>query len=235
MTASTSEQLARLISGVELLMLDFDGPICSVFAGLSAPLVAGRLRQRLQAFGLQIEAEQWCEDDPLSIYRQSARHGRTVTRKVHDELVAAEIEAVASAAPTLGAAEVLRAAKQTGRQVAIVSNNAAASVEAYVRDHAIDSQVDYVAARRSPEPELMKPNPAFLAEASEALGIPAYRSLLVGDSLTDAEAARRAQVPIVGFANKPGKFAKLAQSADAVIESMDELARALVSRRPHLP
>ena len=44
-----------------------------------------------------------------------------------------------------------------------------------------------------------KPDPAVLRLASRRLGVPLARSVFVGDSRYDAEAARRAPVPFVGF------------------------------------
>lgn len=39
--------LATLLASVRCVLLDFDGPICSVFAGTPAAVVAERLRQHL--------------------------------------------------------------------------------------------------------------------------------------------------------------------------------------------
>ncbi len=50
----------------------------------------------------------------------------------------------------------------------------------------------------------------------------------VGDSLTDVKAAQAAQVPCIGYANKPHKAQVLADAgADALILSMHEPAAAL--------
>ena len=38
---------ARLIRSANCVLLDFDGPVCSVFSGIPAPDVARRLRAEL--------------------------------------------------------------------------------------------------------------------------------------------------------------------------------------------
>ncbi|SDU47595.1 HAD family hydrolase [Jiangella alkaliphila] len=231
MTASTSEQLAKLMAGVELLMLDFDGPICSVFAGVPAPEVANRLRESLRRLGVEITAQLERDDDPLSIYRKGANYGPAVTAELFARLVAAEVGAIASAVPTPGAIDVVKAARATGLKTAVVSNNAAAAVESYLVEHDLEGLIDYVAARRSPEPRLMKPNPAYLIETATELGVPAARCVLVGDSVTDIEAARRAGVRAIGYANKPGKVARLmGAGAYALVTSMADIGRALANR-----
>lgn len=228
MTA-TSEQLAKLMSGVELLMLDFDGPICSVFAGLPAAEVAQRLRGTLRANGVAMSGELDSDNDPLSIYRHSSVYGPAITSRIYQELVDAEVQAVASAVLTPGATDVVRMAREGGRRVAVVSNNAAVAVEAFLAVHELANLVSYVAARRTPVPALMKPSPAYVTEALAALRVPPGRGALVGDSETDIEAARMARVRSVGYANKPGKASRLSKAgADVVTDTMGALAAALV-------
>ena len=51
---------------------------------------------------------------------------------------------------------------------------------------------------------------------------------LVGDSLTDIEAAHRAGIASIGYADKPGKQEAMTQlQAGAVITSMSDLALSL--------
>jgi HAD superfamily hydrolase (TIGR01509 family) len=211
-------------------MFDFDGPICSVFAGLPAPEVADQLRRVLVRLDASLTAELEQEDDPLSIYRHSVNEGPAVVAAIYYALVDAELKAVRSATPTAGAADALAAAHESGRSVAVVSNNAAAAVTVYLRQHLLMDRVDYVAARRTPEPGLMKPNPHYLIDAATALGVSPHECALVGDSATDAEAAKRAGMFAVGYANKPGKAERLADAgADVIIRSMSTLALALRS------
>lgn len=228
MTGTSTRDLESLLARVDLLMLDFDGPICSVFAGLPAPTVAERLKRSLAAFSSEAPAELQYDSDPLSIYRRSAVYGPHAVEAIYQDLESAEIEAVCSAVPTPGGGEAIAAAKWAGLPVAIVSNNAAAAIQAYLTARGLAPTVDHVAARRTPSPHLMKPNPAYLIEAATAVGVPLARSAMVGDSEADMEAARLAGAVAVGYANKPGKRHRLSRAgATTVIDDMLDLATAL--------
>jgi len=53
--------------------------------------------------------------------------------------------------------------------------------------------------------------------------------VFIGDIPSDVGAGHAARVPVVGYANKPGKAERLAK-ADAIITSMADLAAALTPR-----
>lgn len=233
MTTQPAPPLATALAGIRVLLLDFDGPVCDVFAGRPAAAIADQLRDLLISSGAPRHEVQ-DDDDPLSLYARSAAYGPEVVAATYAALVNAEREAVTSAVPTPGAIETVVAARETGRHVAIVSNNAADAVLDYLNRHGLSPMVSHVAARRTPDPDLMKPNPRYLHEAIDVLGTEPQASAIVGDSVTDIEAATRANTRAIGYANKPGKNARLANAgADAVIESMAELPPALSATAPH--
>ncbi|MFF9078904.1 HAD hydrolase-like protein [Streptomyces rubiginosohelvolus] len=65
------------------------------------------------------------------------------------------------------------------------------------------------------------------------LGSTPERTVLIGDSVSDIEAARAAAATSIGFANKPAKEATLDQAgADAIVLDMSVVARALAEPRP---
>lgn len=214
-----------ILGDANAILLDFDGPICSIFAGLPAPLVAERLRQVLSQSGVTIPAAMATEADPLEVLRFSATVGTSdLVVAVDDELRAAELDAVIVAAPTPGGAEVIKAARRDYRAVAIVSNNSAPAIHAYLGAHGLAGDVAYVVGRRHGEPHLMKPNPAPIKDALIRLGIAAAATVLIGDSTTDVEAAHANGVRCIGLANRPYKFDSLRDaSADVVIGSMLDL------------
>ncbi|WP_246278589.1 HAD family hydrolase [Phytohabitans rumicis] len=202
------------------LLLDFDGPVCRVFANHPASTVAAELRQLLADEGVSLPEAIIAESDPLEILRYSATAGRPgVTRRIEDALRAAELVAVGGAEPTPYAGEVIGAA----HRVAIVSNNSAEAVRAYLTAHGLAGSVHAVIGRPYAEPARMKPNPWPVLAALRELGAQPEECVLVGDSTTDIDAAHAARVPAIGYANKPGKRARLAR-ADALIDSMAELA-----------
>ncbi|MFD7828646.1 HAD family hydrolase [Kitasatospora sp. NPDC059803] len=210
------------------VLLDFDGPVCSVFAGLPAPEVARRLREGLLAAGEQIPAGAEEEVDPLALLRLVADARPELTESTDAELAALETEAVRAARLTPGGESVLRAAARSGRLVSVVSNNAGAAIEAYLTEHGLSRYVAGVFGRALGDPSSMKPNPCLLLEAMEAAGTRPEHCIFIGDAARDVEAGEAAGVPTIGYANKPGKDTKLAAAgAVVIVDSMRIIAKAL--------
>ncbi|MFF3074492.1 HAD family hydrolase [Kitasatospora sp. NPDC057936] len=227
MTA-TPQQLADVLRPVKHVLLDFDGPVCSVFAGLPAPEVARRLREGLLAAGEQLPAGAEEETDPLALLRLVSDARPDLTERTDAALAALETEAVRAACPTRGGESVLRAAVRSGRLVSVVSNNAGTAIEAYLAEHGLSDDVAGVFGRAPGDPSSMKPNPRLLLEAIDAAGIGAERCIFIGDAARDVEAGEAAGVPTIGYANKPGKDAKLADAgAVTIVDSMELIADAL--------
>nr|WP_308129100.1 HAD-IA family hydrolase [Actinoplanes polyasparticus] len=226
--------LADLV-GTGPLLLDFDGPVCSIFAGYPALRVASELVALLDVKGVTLPREVRKESDPLAVLRwvgEACSYG--LTAAVEEALCAAELRAAAVAAPTPFGREVILRATTRGVPVAVVSNNSAAAVEAYLKAHDLAAYVAPVVGRAYGDPSLMKPNPAPVLDAVRALGVEAGDCVLVGDSLSDIEAARAAGVAAIGYANKVWKVDAFA-SADIVVTSMGEIAEALSPVSPVSP
>ncbi|QKW11405.1 MULTISPECIES: HAD family hydrolase [unclassified Micromonospora] len=224
--------LGRLLGDVDALLLDFDGPVCSIFAGYPAPQVAAELVNVLRRHGVDVPPDLASEPDPLEVLRRVGAAGdQDVTRAVEDALCAAERLAVASAEPTPYGREVIVASRQVGMPVAVVSNNSAGAVSAYLAAHRLAAFVPAVVGRACGKPDRMKPNPAPILEAVSALGEPAGRCVLIGDSLSDIDGARAAGVRVIGYANRSAKVETFrAAGADVVITGMGEIAGALLER-----
>jgi HAD superfamily hydrolase (TIGR01549 family) len=227
------DRLNDIIERAEAILLDFDGPICSVFAGKSAPSIAAALRHLIVSHGVDLPDELRDQDDPLELFRATTAFAPQLANAVSAALETAEVEAAATAETTIGAFDVIRACLATGRALAIVSNNSTAAISTYLarRDRA-----RYFTAiiGRGERPDLMKPSPIPVAQALQALNVRPSAAVLVGDSTTDIEAAHAAGVPCIGYANKPGKDERLAVAgADAIVTDMSDLAAVLAStRRP---
>ncbi|WP_308285698.1 HAD family hydrolase [Actinoplanes hulinensis] len=224
--------LTDLLARTRCLLIDFDGPICSVFAGHPATTVADELRMVIRRrFGGELPpAIAGLDADPLQILIAVARlDDERLTREVADAGRDAEVTAAETAAPTAGADEVLRAARDKGRQVAIVSNNANAAIRAYLHNHDLARYIDGIVARYDGmDPRLLKPHPFLLERGLAGMNATPMTTAFIGDSVTDIEAGRAAGIPTIGYANKPGKRQRLTNAgADIVIDSMHELTEAL--------
>ncbi|MFD8785978.1 HAD family hydrolase [Kitasatospora sp. NPDC059599] len=226
---ATSQQLADVLRPVKHVLLDFDGPVCSVFAGLPAAEVARRLREGLLATGEQAPAGAEEESDPLALLRLVSDARPDLTESADAALAALETEAVRVARPTPGGESVLQVCARSGRLVSVVSNNAGTAIEAYLTQYGLSDYVAGVFGRAPGDPSSMKPNPRLLLEAMEAAGTRPEHCVFIGDATRDVEAGEAAGVPTIGYANKPGKGAKLTTAGAAVIvDSMELVAAALI-------
>ncbi|MFC3997952.1 HAD family hydrolase [Nocardiopsis sediminis] len=210
-------------------MLDFDGPVCSAFAGYPAPEVAEHLREQAAAAGVRIPARLATESDPMVVLRELFELASHLHEPAEAALTAAEVQSVATAEPTPGAVEFMRACVETGRPLAVVSNNSEEAVRAFMDKHALGSLVRDVIGRDKVSPRLMKPDPHSLRLALDALAAEPKGSVLVGDSTTDVEAAHAAGATAVGFANRSWKAEAFRElGAEIVVHDMQELAEALL-------
>ncbi|WP_018352195.1 HAD family hydrolase [Longispora albida] len=226
---TSGPDVAELISGHGPLLLDFDGPVCSVFAGYPAPKVAAVLREVLHAERVDVSAVE-TESDPLEVLRWTQRQGTArLTRAVEDALCAAEVQAVRTAEPTPYGREVIVAARQARKPVAIVSNNSEAAIAAYLTAHRLIGHFAAIIGRAYAAPDRMKPSPAPLLNAARALQSEPSTCLLIGDTVTDVESGIAAGVPVLGYANKPRKIHALNQAGAAhTVTSMRPVAVVLL-------
>ncbi|WP_432010222.1 HAD family hydrolase [Streptomyces cucumeris] len=224
-----AEYLRQTLTRASAVLFDFDGPVCDVFAGLPAPRVAETLRRQAAVLGPALNAKLAETEDPMEVLRLTYEANSELGLQVERALTTAELEAVAVAGdPVAGAVEALEAAQAAGRRVAIVSNNSAECVHAFLTRHALNDHVREVVGRAADRPDLMKPHPHSLLRAAELLEVGPSECVLIGDSLTDIQAAHLASGTAIGYANKPNKRAAFVEAgAEAVTEDMKAIADAM--------
>jgi HAD superfamily hydrolase (TIGR01509 family) len=225
------EALGDILARTRYLLLDFDGPVCDIFTGLPATTVAERLRKLITGQAVQMPEQIVRSPDPIEIFTYSATVSADLAARVEAEMADQELAAVPTARPTPYVHEVVTSCRDSGRGVAVVSNNADRAVRAYLAQHGLDDRIKLVAARTSPDPALLKPSPHLIEQAIAGLGAPRAECVLVGDTTTDMQAARLAGIDSIGYANRPGKHASLAAAgATAVISSLADLVLPLRAR-----
>ncbi|MEW2522184.1 HAD family hydrolase [Actinacidiphila alni] len=228
--------LHGLLSGVECLLLDFDGPVCRLFSGYPAGDVAATMRAYLADHGRPVtDAGLIVSTDPHEILR--AVTDSALSAGMELLLTEAEEKAARVAEPTLLADAFIRAVVKSGRAVAITTNNAPSAVDAYLQEHDLKDVFEQrIFGRSTKDPALMKPHPDCLLRAVEAVGVRAEACLMIGDSVADAEAARAANVPFLGCVRSKRRVARL-QGAEfrPVVVGMSDLAAAAagLSVRPN--
>lgn len=239
MTEFASVDLAALLQRTRYLLLDFDGPICAIFAGRPAPDLARELIDGLLDDGHPLPKQLEAFTDPFDVLRSAATISAAAAEQTDARLRGAELAAVRTATPTPYAARLIEMWRDTGRTVAAVSNNSQAAVSAYLAQHHIE--LDLVVGRTSPDPALLKPSPHLVFRAIDALGATTSESAFLGDSPSDVVAGARAGVATIGYANKPGKRDRLERAAaDFVVDDLRSIASMIgaagsLQRRPTVP
>ena len=223
----SSNRLAELLAPTMVVLFDFDGPVCSIFAAQPASGVARELRQLLAGITGQQLGDTEATDDPMQVLRQSVRYGPRIVAEIDEALAVAELDAVrAGAEPTPASARCIRAVVDSGRCAAVVTNNADRAARAYLEQHGLDGLVSAIVGRHPGRPDLMKPDGWPLVHALASFPTHAKNAIFVGDTRSDIQAARATGTYAIGYANKPGKHQQLA-GADVVIDDMAELAETL--------
>jgi phosphoglycolate phosphatase len=216
--------LDAILARTHYLLLDFDGPICDIYAGLPAATVADRLRKHLDGRNVELPDEVARTPDPLEVFAYSATISGDLAAEIEAEMTDLEVTAAATAKPTPYVHEVLAACHETGRTTAVVSNNSARAVHTYLTQHGLDDRISHVIARTSHNPALLKPNPHLIEQALVVLGAEPTKCTLLGDSVTDIESARSTNIASIGYANRPGKREQLtAAGAEVVIATLADL------------
>jgi phosphoglycolate phosphatase len=216
--------LAALVRRTDGFLLDFDGPVCDLFPPGSGTTIADGAREPLHAAGIALPDLIASTNEHLVVLEFAAERAPAVLDDVERAAIKGEIEAARTAPLTPGAREFLAGCARTDRPVVVVSNNAAAAIEAFLDRHGLVDQVRTVLGRPFARPDLMKPNPHLARQAVELVDRSGW--CMVGDSVTDIEFSRRAGVSSIAYAKSARHEARLT-GADAVIREMTALADCL--------
>ncbi|GAA0970852.1 HAD family hydrolase [Acrocarpospora macrocephala] len=223
-----NERLIDLLNEAKALFLDFDGPVCDIFSGLPAPVVAERLKSLLVAAGAQLPPEVAELDDPLKVLRRTPDFAPDLLDVVERAFMAHELEASESARITPGVDQVIKESVDSGRPVVIVSNNSEPAIKAVCERAGFADKLSGIVGRPIGYPGLMKPHPRPIFAACGIVGVDPSETVLIGDSDFDMRSAADAGAPSVGLAHSPQKAEALKSTGAAeLIGDMNELARSL--------
>jgi len=198
---------AQLVANAKAVILDFDGPMCDVFAALPANKVASELMAQLPALGLSALSPD--PEDPLAILSAVHQVAPEHASSLEAVLSQREAEALVSAPATPGIGVVLEELANRGTQVAVASNNGLLAIDWWLEHVGWRSLVASVVGRSPSSIGRMKPDPDYIARAALAVGVSEGACVFVGDSVSDAQASAAAAVPFIGFINKESKRALL--------------------------
>lgn len=210
------------LAAYDAVVLDFDGPMCNVFAGYAAAKVADELKDLVVAQGWPAD-EVAATSDPHQILRLVHTLAPELFPTVELALTAAELAAVETATITPDLAALITHLRSRRLSVAVASNNNADAIQSWLDRHRLE--VDYVCGRDPHDPTKMKPAPDILLQAVAFLGLQPQQVVFLGDGASDAQAAYSAGTAFIGFANKPhkGREAFFGGHGIATIRHLSEL------------
>ena len=135
-----------------------------------------------------------------------------------------EMESAASSLPNIGGEQLIRHLKARGLKIGIITRNSLKSVvKAFENfNETVIDDFDIVISRDSPA--AVKPAPDGILLATEKLGIPPSRVMMVGDYIFDIQAGRSAGTHTV-LIDSGKQHGDWAGECDFIIASLDELRK----------
>jgi phosphoglycolate phosphatase len=228
---SSSTGLDDILAHARHLLIDFDGTLCSLFAGTSTAHVADRLRKAAAQEDASLPADLARSHDWFAILTYAFSVSPEWGARVADELTEIESGALTTAVPMAYAHDALTACRESGRSVAVISNNSEQVVRTYLAAHDLDRLVSVVAARTGPDPAVLKPSSYLIEHTCIQLGAVPAACAVLGDQASDVQAARAAGARSIGYAATPPDARHLADAgADAIITSLADLTLRLRAR-----
>jgi phosphoglycolate phosphatase len=193
-TGALPPDVLGVLSHTRFLLLDFDGPVCDIFAGLAAHAVADRLKKIVGDAPATLPDEIADSPDPLRVFAFAAMTDPELGARVEAEMTELECAAVASARPTPYVHEVVTSCRESGRSAAVVSNNSERAVRDYLTRHGRSSSQAPTFSKRLSDPSaLSRPKQRSSATPTPTFRLPGW--LLFLRSATRTGLARRSLWP----------------------------------------
>ncbi|MFF9280083.1 HAD family hydrolase [Streptomyces griseosporeus] len=233
--AERTELLRDLISRAQVVLWDFDGPICRLFAVHRAEQVANDLIEWLESQGLHgllTEAERKSVDPHVLLRAVDRRHPDSdLVAELEERLTQEELRAASTAWPTAYADPVIRTWTALGTRLAVTTNNSPLVVAKYLSSRGLTACFAPHIYGRTQDLHLLKPDPHCLNRALRALGAAPASALMIGDSVSDYLAAREAGVPFLGYARAEYKGHRLQEAgATTIVSSLETVLKVLRAR-----
>jgi phosphoglycolate phosphatase-like HAD superfamily hydrolase/transcriptional regulator with XRE-family HTH domain len=212
----------------QTVLFSFDGVLCRLFAD-TVRSVSGHLAEAATSLHLGTDPSRGA--DPVALLRSAVDHGSPEQiRHLDGILTTFETAAARRAEPLPGAAQLLGALGRGPWRLAVVTDHASSAVQTFLMhlppEDGAPLQLDVFG--RPADPRLMKPHPHAVSLATHQLGGDRSRTMLIGESLADALAARAAGVQFIGITAQQGHARRLKEAgAVKVVETLATLLAAV--------
>jgi phosphoglycolate phosphatase len=213
-----------MFEGIHAFVFDFDGT-------LAVPNIDfGLMRQQVDAIAVQYGVDvvqfghlyilEMIDMVAAQLGQCAGRRGDGFYREAHASILALETECAHRGGMLPGAVEVLRALRQLGFKVGVVTRNSESAVRTICG--AIDTLCDVFLPREAVR--FVKPHPEHLQRALEQLRVPATRTVMVGDGPIDITAGKALGLRTVAVLTGGGqREALLASEPDLILASVADL------------
>ncbi|MGO4646210.1 sigma-70 family RNA polymerase sigma factor [Nocardia sp. 2YAB30] len=230
----TAEDLRAVLDATGYVLLDFDGPVATLFTHPRAAEVCGLLREILTREGLEIPPDVAETSDCLVVLRFAATVSPELARRVEKKLTELEKIAARSAdEPTPGCVKLLEELKLERIPVVIVGKSSKWAISDYLAIHGLqDLATGGVLGR-------VGSNVAALEMATQLrmgrLVVGLHRSfpepglfVMIGDSQSDNAAAKAFGARSILYADEPRKVEEFVlANPDAVVTDMHHIAQSV--------
>lgn len=220
--------LSAIIARAAHLILDFDGPVCRLFAGTPAATIAAKLRAVLPSERQPATSH---STDPFEILTHAAAASPELAARAEAAMTELEMTAVATAAPAAYIHDVVTACRESGRSVAVISRYSADAVRDYLTRRSLIGGIGLIVARTGHTPDQFEPDAPPFEQTLTALNAEPATCALVTAAAARIQAANRAGTHTIGYATAPGmREALTAARAETVIASLADLVLILRAR-----
>jgi phosphoglycolate phosphatase-like HAD superfamily hydrolase len=228
--------LELMLDAARAVLFDFDGPVTDLFRDESTAPVAREIKDTVRGIWGRLDPDvEECDDSHGILRRLREMYDRPAgeprdpraLRRAEAIVTRYEYQAAKAAEPAPGVVDLADALSELGLRLVIVSNNSEGPVWEFLKHWGLQSKFDTVMGRDPLELRHMKPDPDSVDRALGHLGLPAASAPLIGDALTDLEAARASGTPFLGYTPSARRAVQMrARGADWVVSSHAPLIEA---------
>lgn len=209
---------------VRAVLLDFDGVVCDLFAGYPSEQITQELIHTAHQKGYDRPLD---TDDPLELLRQLGEDDAALAHEIDHLFAEKEYLAAESAKPLAGMHDFFSFCKKYALPVVIVTNNSPRSIKHYQNLHSLPALETF--GRVAGKPTFLKPSPYSLDRALQYLDTPPNQAIMVGDMLTDIQAARAASCRSIGISSDPALQSELKNAgATHIVTNAKELQDCII-------